>query len=192
MDEEITTPEEQSQVDSEEAVSETTDETVETEPNEQPSVDEAEALSLDELNDALGKKFKSKDSALRSLKETNKFVGKKKEEAVKEASKEYDNLRAELDALKQENFYSKNPHYEPYKNLIEKLGNRDEVVKTKEFKEVFDKLKTAEEPEKSIIHSNARIGETSSEYNRDFEQAQKTGDWSVFLSKHKGIKVFEE
>jgi hypothetical protein len=70
-----------------------------------------------------------------------------------------------VDALKRQvdemGFYSENPDYKPYKQLISKFGdNPAEVVKSEDFIGVFSKVKAQDEAEesKSVLHSNNRLG----------------------------------
>ena len=57
-------------------------------------------------------------------------------------------------------------------------------------KSTFDALvaNAKNQDSKSIIHSNARTVAEDSDYQKDFEKARKTGNWSEFLQKHKGVK----
>jgi len=180
-----------------------TEETIPEEVEETPT-DGAEAVgevveeptvSLKALNEKLGKDFKDVDTALKSVKDTYSYVGKKvedvkqdvKQEVTKEVTPDPDSF-VSRDEYNRDMFYKDNPELAPYKHI---LGDKpEEALKDEKTKETLDKLSAYDKAvnSKSVIHSNARTVDQNSDYNKDFEQAQKTGDWSSFLSKHKGIK----
>lgn len=141
-------------------------------PDGEPSVDSS-TLTLSELNQYLGKDFKDKESALKSLKDTASFVGKRKEDieasvraslAAESATKPAvtdPKVLEELSSVKNQLFYSDHPEYKGYADIIAKMGsNPAEVVESAEFKKVFEKGKAADEAEKtkSVVSSNARLG----------------------------------
>lgn len=119
------------------------------------------SLSLAALNQTLGKNFKDVPTALAALKETQSYVGKKLE-AANPAPAADDTLKAKVQSLEEEVFYSQNPQYKDMRGLIQKMGGSpSEVVGTPEFKAVFEKVGVADEVQKtkSVVNSNARIGQ---------------------------------
>jgi len=124
-------------------------------------------LDLETLNKELGKDFKDVPTALKSLKDTQSFVGKKIEAAeatVDPSEKErVDNLQKRLDTS---DFYRSNPQYdnEETRALINDLGdNPSEVVTKESFKKTFEKVSAYNEQQdsKSVLHSNSRLGQVS-------------------------------
>lgn len=123
----------------------------------------SEALTLDELNGLLGKQFKDKSTALQSLKELNSFVGKKKEDIMKEVSGNSEALSNEIKQIKENQFYSQNPDLKDYRGIISKLGgNPEEVIASPEFKLIYDKAKGYDETVKlkTVLESNPRLAQS--------------------------------
>lgn len=127
-----------------------------------------ETLSLADINKTLGRSYTDLPSALAGMVETYRYVGSKTAPApVAQATapvQDQSNVasKADVDSLKAELFYSKNPEYEGYRNLIAKMGaNPSEVVGSPEFKEVFEKVKVADDVSKqrSVVSSNSRLGQ---------------------------------
>lgn len=127
---------------------------------------ETEALTLDELNQALGKNFTDKASALKSFKDTFSFVGKRVEDVKKEVLGEIQNesridqLAKELEIERKERFYDRNPQYASLRKVIEKLGsNPADVVQSEEFKEIYTKVSGFDESQKlkTVLESNPRL-----------------------------------
>lgn len=123
---------------------------------------DASQLSLSELNTLTGKQYTSKESALKSIKDTFSYVGMKKEDIAKEiaSSSNNDAVTKELASIRKDMFYKDNPDYAPYRNLIEKVGGTPaEVVNSAEFKDVFTKAKGYDESAKlkTVLESNPRI-----------------------------------
>lgn len=115
-------------------------------------------LSLSELNSYLGKDFKDKESALKAVKDTFSFVGKKIEAPASSDSV----TKAELQALKEQAFYLENPQYKDYKSIIAKMGgDPSQVVGSDEFKSIFEKVKLADEVSKSrtVLQSSPRLAQ---------------------------------
>ncbi len=125
-----------------------------------------DSLSLSELNTLLNKDFKDKDTALKSVKDTFAFVGKKKDQFESEIlakignDKRIDTLAQELAIERKERFYDKNPQYASMRTLIDKLGsNPSEVVNSPEFKEIHTKVSGYDESTKlrTVLESNPRL-----------------------------------
>lgn len=124
--------------------------------------DVAQSISLKELKEILGKDFKDKASALKSVKDTYRFVGKKVE-----APKAIDESRfISREQYEQDMFYSKNPGLDKpeMRTIIDSLAkakgisNRD-VVETPEFKSVYEKVKGYDESQglKTVLATNPRL-----------------------------------
>lgn len=117
-------------------------------------------LSLKELNEFLGKDFKDTATALKAVKDTFSYVGKRKEDIVKEVSSGTDNIASELKQLKENLFYKDNPDYAPYRALINKMGsNPEEVAQSPEFKAIFEKAKGFDDSQKlkTVLSSSPRL-----------------------------------
>jgi hypothetical protein len=145
------------------------------------------ALSLSDLNSHLGSDFKDVSTALKALKDTQSYVGKKKEDIAAELRSTVNaslapqvdaQLRSELQSIKDELFYSAHPEYKGYRGLISKMGSSpSEVTGSEEFKSVFEKVKIADEQStnRSVIHSNQRLG-----------QAQTATDEAIQIANARG------
>lgn len=128
----------------------------------------ASGLTLEELNSTLGKNFPTKEAALKSVKDTFSYVGKKLEDVKKEvvtevkASEATEKLAKELEEMRKERFYDKNPQYaDPsLRKLIEASGQKpDEFVNTPEFKDIFTRVSGYDESQKlkTVLESNPRL-----------------------------------
>jgi hypothetical protein len=151
----------------------------------EPGAVDTTALSLAELNQYLGKDFKDVPSALKSLKDTQAFVGKRKEDIEKEVRASLGgtptpppaSVSPEVQSLSEEVFYLKNPQFKGYENIIRKMGsNPAEVVESEEFKSVFEKGKVADEVarSKSVAPSNSRLGSAGSLHDEAVKTANAT------------------
>ena len=154
------------------------------------TVSSVDTLSLKEINEHLGKTYKDKESALKSLKDTFSFVGKKIEQAAPVASESNNDVAKQLKEMKTDLFYSKNPDYEPYRGVISKMGeNPADVVQTPEFKDVFVKAAGYDKIQKSktVLESNPRIGMVRNKQTeaidavskRDYNKANRLATESV-------------
>lgn len=141
-------------------------------------------MTLAELNEHLGKTFPTKESALKALKDTFSYVGKKKEDIAAEVraefaqDKRFDELAKGLEIERNDRFYDKNPQFAPYRKTIEALGkNPVEVVQSESFKALFDKAveydKTAKQ--KNVLDSNPRLAQSRSSLQEAAQMSEKTG-----------------
>lgn len=124
------------------------------------NVSDANNLILDELNSLLGKNFKDKATALKSVKDTYSYVGKRKEDITKELSSGTENVTKELKEIKSNMFFDKNPDYVQYRSLMEKMGdNPVDVANMPEFKGIFEKAVGYDKNQnlKSVLVSNPRL-----------------------------------
>ena len=122
-----------------------------------------ENMTLKEMNELLGKNFKDKATALKSVKDTYSYVGKRKEDIIKEVGGSNSEIANELKSIKDNMFFDKNPDYAPYKGLIAKMGdNPVDVVNSEDFKAIFEKAKGFDENQKlkSVLVSNPRLAQT--------------------------------
>ena len=143
-------------------------------------------ITLEEINAMLGKNYKDKDSALKSVKDTFSYVGKKIEAAKPMASESRDSssdnsnsdVARQLREMKNELFYSKNSQYDTpeYRALITKMGeNPADVVASPEFKSVFEKASGYDKIQKTktVLESNSRIGMVRNKINEAKEAISK-------------------
>lgn len=170
-----------------------------------------DALTLEEINSTLGRNYADKPTALKALKETFSFVGKKADEAADAAATAptttaSDTANADATAqaladiqkeLKTNKFYVNNPDYNTpeAKELIESFGGEpEEVIQKDIFKKALKAIQSESVNDKSqtVMRSNSRVAATDSDYQTDFDSAQKTGNWAAFLAKHKGIELAQE
>lgn len=120
---------------------------------------------------ALGKTFETDDMALKSIKDTQSYVGKRVEDIKAEIQakpvKKSDGDFVSRDEFEESNFYSKNPDYEPYKKIVNSFRedgkSLSEIVKSDDFKEIYDKVKSYDETQKtkSVLQSNPRLSSAS-------------------------------
>jgi hypothetical protein len=127
-----------------------------------PQPESVESLSLKELKDILGKDFKDKTTAIKSIKDTYSFVGMRKEDIAKEfdVSKNIGELASQIKSLKEDAFYKDRPDLAPHRALIKKLGdNPEEVINMPEFKSLYEPAKESFESRKlkTVLQSNPRI-----------------------------------
>lgn len=127
------------------------------------------ALSLADLNATLGSTFKDTDTALRALKDTQSFVGKRKEDIANEVRSSIapSNVASkdDIQALKSDLFYSQNPQYKPYQNMLNKLdADPSQAANMPEFKDVFERAQKADaiDNSRSVVSSNSRLSEQKS------------------------------
>lgn len=133
---------------------------------------DSSTLTLAELSSYLGKNFPDKETALKSLKDTQSFVGKKREDIEAEvrasvapaATQTSPEVAQELSSIKTRLFFSDHPEYKGYEAIIAKMGSDPSaVVGSDEFKQVFESGKVADEVSKtrSVVASSARVGQAA-------------------------------
>lgn len=153
------------------------------EQNVPPAVSEpavsVDALTLDELNAYTGKSFPSKDSALKSIKDTYKAVVQRPQPQVPQVDP---NLFVSRSEFEEATFYASNPDYKTHSELISALAEKSgkplhEVVQMDSFKTVYDKVKAADaiEQSKSVLQTNPRLGHVTDKITQARE-ALKSGD----------------
>ena len=145
-----------------------------------PEVPTPETLSLKEINDLLGKDFKDKGTALKAVKDTFSYVGKKREDIAKEVlgNSQVESLTREMKQLKENAFYDKNPELESYRPLIQKLGdNPADVIGSPEFKAIYEKAKGYDESAKmkTVLQSSPRLASVRDNFAKA-QEAMKSGN----------------
>lgn len=156
-----------------------------------------ENLTLSEMNQHLGKDFKDKDTALKALKDTFSYVGKKKEDILKEfqSLNNTDALAKEIKQIKENSFYKDNPNFAPYRELIGKLGeNPEEAVQLPSFKAVFEKAQGYDESTqlKTVLQSSPRL-QSSRDNLSKARDAMKAGnrEQSEALATRAALEAFD-
>lgn len=151
----------------------------------------AEAMSLEDLNKNLGKTFPTKEAAIKSIKDTFSYVGKKTEDIKKEVVAELrndariDTLAKELEQERRERFYDRNPQYSDpaVRKVIESMGgNPSDVVSREEFKTIFTKVSEYDKSAKlkTVLESNPRLASSRDNLTkaREIQEvAFKTGNF---------------
>lgn len=124
----------------------------------------AAALSLAELNELTGRNFTSKESALKSIKDTFTFATTRltdvENKVAAATANEMGKLRETLESQNKELYYVQHPELAPHRKLIDSLGkNPAEVVNSDIFKETFTKLAgyDATVKLKTVLESNPRL-----------------------------------
>lgn len=160
--------------------------TVGTTPAEGSAAAQLEAMTLTDLNNTLGKQYPSKDAALKSIKDTFSYVGKKKEDIEREvkasiqSDTRVDQIAKELQIERTERFYDRNPQYaDPsIRRFIESTGKMpNEVVETEDFKNIFTKVAEYNKSMKlkTVLESNPRLN-SSRDHIAKARDLVKNGD----------------
>jgi len=160
----------------------TSNEEVDTSESSEEGSAEANVSLKDVVNEITGRTYKSDEDAIKGVAETYKYVGAKKEEAVKDIDPD---SYVSRDEYEQDMFYAKNSDYEPYKDLINGMRKDgqsvSDVVQSDSFKNIFEKAKAYDESQsaKSIIHS-PRLGKVTdklSDAQKLAQEAKQEGDY---------------
>lgn len=149
----------------------------------------------DWAKESLGKEFKSDQDAEKAIKDTFNYVGEfgqiKKlaeekgisiKDAIQSFNKDNTGDFVSKEQYQKDMFYKDNPNYAPYSKVINALSKDlgveiQEVVKTEEFKGIFDKASKFEEIEssKTVLKSNPKLGLVRNKLS-DAAEALKAGD----------------
>ena len=148
-----------------------------------PAADGVEAVSNDaitlaEIEATLGKKFPTKEAALKSWKDTNSFVGQKVAPQPMVPPDVLSKVESLEQTVRETSFYAEHPEYKGVKDLISSLGkNPEEVVNTDVFKKAYTAMKASEDSEKSksVLHSNPRLGQVTDKMTQA-QEAAKAGN----------------
>jgi len=128
-----------------------------------PSEDNSIAKTLSEV---LGKEFKDDATALKAVKDTFSYVGKKREQVAEEVKNEVDtsNLVTKEQYLN-DMFYAKNPQHEPLRDVIDSMAKAKgqsvaEVIESDPYKKVFESHTGYQESQsaKSVLETNPTLG----------------------------------
>ncbi len=140
----------------------------------------SDSIKLEDLNSLLGKEFKDVESAKKSLKDTQSFVGKKIEQPAVDPTLEsrMDTLQSQLN---DSNFYRDNPQYNNKEtiDLIAGLGgDPKDVVEKDVFKNVFEKTSAYDKSQesKSVLHNNSRLKQASNKMDDANTSMSKAND----------------
>jgi len=126
-----------------------------------PTGETADGMTLTELNQTLGKNFTDKASALKALKDTFSYVGKKTEP-------DEELLRAKGYMTKQdfeaEIFLRDNPQHLANKKILESIAKSEgvtlvEAAKTPEYSKLFESASEYEKAQslKTVLNPNPRL-----------------------------------
>ena len=143
---------------------------------------EGTALTLEQLNEKLGTRYQSVETALDGLKETKNFVGKVGQ-AQGEATVDPEKFIT-LEQYEQDVFYSRNADLEPYKDIINARAKdlnvrpADAVANDASLKLTLEKLRGYDKTEsaKSVLMTNPRLGQVTNDMQRAQEASAK-GDY---------------
>lgn len=139
-----------------------------------------EALSLEDLNKHLGKDFKTKDAALKALKDTFSYVGKKEENVEKELREKGFMTREELE---NEFFFRDNPQHSGNQDILRAIAKDQGIslakaAQTESYKKLYEASAKYEEfqSSQSVMDSNPRIAEQKERLEGVRELALKDKD----------------
>lgn len=131
---------------------------------------DVDALFLKEISAATGKNFDSKDKALKAIKDTWSYVGKKQEDAATAAERrlaesgEYVR-RSEIET---EFFYRDNKEANAHRTLVDAVAKANgisarEAATLPDVKKVIEAASAyeAQEAAKTVMQSSSRLGATS-------------------------------
>lgn len=131
---------------------------------------ESPVVTLAELNKQLGSDFKDPSTALRSLKETKDFVGKRREDAVAEAKASLipttpsdTASKSDVQELNNRLFLSENPQYKGMEDTLRAISpNLAEAVRAPGLQTLIEKAHKADEiaNNKSVVSSNSRLSQS--------------------------------
>jgi len=159
-------------------------------PEEKPlSEAQLRGLSLDELNETLGKQFKDKDSAIKAIKDTFSYVGKKVDQVEAELKNNGFISKRELEEVL---FYRDNPEYAANRDIIDayaaKFGvSAREAVKVDALSNLLAKAQKADsyENSQSVIESNPRLVASRSNLDkaRDLAMSKNSEQRDALIAK---------
>ena len=135
----------------------------------------ADTLTLAELNQALGKNYKDKESAIKSFKDTFSYVGKKVEDIAPRVDPSQFISREQYET---DMFYSRNSEYNQpeVREVIDAMAKAKgvspkDVIASDSFKAVFSKVKGYDESQslKSVLETNPRLASTRDSFQQAHE-----------------------
>lgn len=146
-------------------------------------------IPLSALKAALGKDFKDTDTALKSLKDTQSYVGKvgqlekelsmaRNQPAGAASATDMGELKGEVQKMKDELWFADNPQFKPHRTLVSKFAKAEgktfsEIVESPEFKDVFTKVQGYEQSQglRTVLESNPRLASSSDKMRKAQEMA---------------------
>lgn len=139
---------------------------------------------VEALSNVLGKDFKDRETALKSVKDTFSYVGKRKEAIASEVTADKNSKEfVSREEYQRDMFYAQHPEYKPLKDVIDSMAVAqkqllDKVVESEPFKNVFEAYKgyTETKNAKSVLESNPRLGAQRDKITKS-KEALKTGDY---------------
>jgi len=153
-------------------------------PEEKPLSDaQLRGLSLDELNETLGKQFKDKDSAIKAIKDTFSYVGKKVDDVEAQLKSKGFISKKELEEVL---FFRDNPEYGAHKDIIDAYASKfgisaKEAVKSEALSGLLAKAQKADSYEntQSVIESNPRLVASRSNLDKARDMAMSRNSEQV-------------
>lgn len=177
---------------------------------------DSNAQVLNAINSATNRSYKTTEEALKGIQETVSYVGKVGKykniieaieaanggeagaiEALKKVSNteqqtdlsnSNDDIRSELNKLKEDNFFMANSELAAQRELIMRLKKPGQSLEdvVSQNKDIIDQIKAGAEIQgsMSIIHSNSRSVIENSDQDKDFKKAKETGNWAEYLRKY--------
>lgn len=139
-----------------------------------------DAMTLEELNTLTGKSYPTKEAALKSIKDTFSYVGKKQATPAPVADDgRIEALEAKLEVA---DFYRENPQFDTpdAKQLIADMGGSPaEVVEKASFKTAFEKMTAFDKTEesKSVLQTNPKLGQVTDKITKA-KEAVNSGNTS--------------
>ena len=133
-----------------------------------------ESLTLDEIQAALGKKFESKDKALKAIRDTFSYVGKKQDDATTAAERKLAEsgnyvLRSEIET---EFFYRDNKEASAHRTLVDAVAKANgisarDAAQLPDVKKVIEAATAyeAQEAAKTVMQSSSRLGASRDRLN---------------------------
>lgn len=142
-------------------------------------------LTLAELNELLGKNFKDKATALKSLKDMSSQAGKSAD--LEGRVKEFDALKQSVDEIKLDAWFARNPEHEANREILEALAHKhdttiQEAVELEAYQEL-NKRAPKSEKRTSVMDSKKRQ-QSSDDRDKALEEAKKSGNFGAFLAKY--------
>jgi len=145
------------------------------------------SLTLAEINGLLGKQYKDKTTALKSLKDMSSMAGKAADLSGRRDDQEVSSLKAEIEAIKLESWFARNPEHESNRKILEALAkaNSTSIEKAAELEEYQAITKPSSKPEKRTVVESRNRQQPSDTRDKDLEKAKKGDmDWGTFLRKN--------
>jgi len=120
-----------------------------------------EAMTLEELNSVLGKKFSDKETALKSIKDTFSYVGKKTETVKEDLSKSGYMTKEQFE---NELFFRDNPEHSNNKDILEAIAKAKNITlkeasQNESYKKLSENAANFEKGQslKSTLEPNPRL-----------------------------------